>query len=244
MNHRQRNLLIGGGIILLVVSVILYFTLFQPPASSPSQPPAPSQPPSVPDYVPYPDVPPSEEPPLGEFDVPPGDIPPVPPPLKSRGEECEISSECNENLTCFNGVCQSFKREGEDCESNENCIEGGKCHFERTKSKLGKCTLKKEAGESCVRRSDCIPYIDCKEGGGCTVLACDGGKCAPVKISLLYGQCTRNEQCYPNGKCLNGKCYPNYALGEKCIYDQDCGAYPNTYCHPTLKKCYSRPSYI
>lgn len=237
MNYRQRNALIGGGIVLLlIILTIVYFVLRKPTTQSdtPPTPTSPTQPPSAPGYVEYP--------PLGEAtpDIPPpSDTPPVPV-RKSRGEECEAHEECANGLTCFNGVCQSLKKEGEDCVVDENCADG-ECYFERTTSKLGKCTNKKKAGETCDNKNKCIPYVDCKSGGGCTVLVCDNGKCTPVKIALLYGACTRSEQCYPNGKCLNGKCYPNYALGEACTYDQDCGAYPNTYCHSTLKKCYARP---
>ena len=80
---------------------------------------------------------------------------------KEEGGSCKSTSNCAENLYCFNpqlteGTCMTEAKANAACRAETVCIQDGKCTIDTS----GNCLAKTDA--------DCAQSSGCKTGGACT----------------------------------------------------------------------------
>jgi len=129
-----------------------------------------------------------------------------------RGEDCELTSECETPLVCRLERCRIECRIDRDCSSGQRCV---------TEDGVGACTLPQE--ERCTLDSECpAPLVcrdrcvnECAAARDCVAgQRCEDGVC----VSPPAIRCVSSRDCVDVGVCWeDGMCRP------ECEDDRDCG---------------------
>jgi hypothetical protein len=102
---------------------------------------------------------------------------------------------------------------GESCSSDLDCngSDGFECVIKGGRSK-GTCQVPEEVGAG--KRCEALQQT-CQSG-----FYCDGSNC--IETKLEGEECTINEECGPEGTCVDAECVPRLGVDSVCTQDDQC----------------------
>jgi hypothetical protein len=130
---------------------------------------------------------------------------------RERGEPCNASNECADDLQCLAQVCVPRCHSHVDCGDGSVCSEDGECR--EVVSAIG---------------DDCTSELDCGAGQTCRLLPNLGtapGSCQLEQAALLEGEaCAHDDDCRTGG-CALGRCV-SLCREDDCRRGWACAAIP------------------
>ena len=120
---------------------------------------------------------------------------------------------CAEGLACSDGTCGPLPTEGQPCAGSDTCAPGLGCAFGPDGST---CITPRGVGEPCENRQACRAELHCGDEGTCVADVAIGEPCRPG-----YDDCAT--ACLPDD-AGTFRCRALLADGERCAFDDDCGA--------------------
>lgn len=157
-----------------------------------------------------------------------------------------VGGACTRELACADGTCVI----GAECPGT--CVAvaaGGTC---ATASQCegdlgcigGRCAARHNAGEACMRRTDCVAPLTCGLDGTCAAPPTLGEACRTSAGGDLCGgdfvcrdvggstqcaagaapgaACSGSNPCAPGGRCVMGACVATAAAGQPCTSSDGC----------------------
>ena len=93
---------------------------------------------------------------------------------KDKGDDCDKTSDCCNNLRCKNGRCKKddnnngdCKGKGKNCKNTNECCNNLRCKNGTCKKDNGDSNDCKKKGDNCKRNSDCCNNLTCANNGTC-----------------------------------------------------------------------------
>ncbi len=137
--------------------------------------------------------------------------------LRTLGEQCDLSSECDAPLVCRLERCRR------ECATTRDCPLGALCV--RDQEGLGACLLPEEA--SCSLDSECPEPLRCL-GGGCTNECtidrdcAPGARCARDSAGDRYCDDPADQPCVLHSECAPLVCAVDGVCRDACLSTRDC----------------------